>query len=120
MKALQDDHTGAPREVLKLRELPSRADDWPQWGGPRNDGVWRETGRPPNRCNTGFQPAPSSGHPGRDRFYLGGRITINTRVSYFEVDGRPRLAFLVVCQSFPKLSFSWRPSPPPPPPGRKC
>jgi outer membrane protein assembly factor BamB len=23
---------------------PSRADDWPQWRGPRRDGVWRETG----------------------------------------------------------------------------
>ena len=21
-----------------------RADDWPQWAGPRRDGVWRETG----------------------------------------------------------------------------
>jgi outer membrane protein assembly factor BamB len=23
---------------------PARADDWPQWMGPRRDGVWRETG----------------------------------------------------------------------------
>ena len=22
----------------------SRADDWPQWLGPKRDGVWRETG----------------------------------------------------------------------------
>src|SRR5438045_6838886 len=22
----------------------ARADDWPQWAGPRRDGVWRETG----------------------------------------------------------------------------
>src|SRR5687768_15168823 len=24
--------------------IVSRADDWPQWGGPHRDGVWRETG----------------------------------------------------------------------------
>jgi len=24
--------------------LPLRADDWPQWLGPRRDSVWRETG----------------------------------------------------------------------------
>ena len=24
--------------------LPSRADDWPQWLGPKRDSVWRETG----------------------------------------------------------------------------
>src|SRR5947209_2595928 len=24
--------------------LASQADDWPQWRGPRRDGVWRETG----------------------------------------------------------------------------
>ncbi len=23
---------------------PARADDWPQWMGPRRDGIWRETG----------------------------------------------------------------------------
>jgi outer membrane protein assembly factor BamB len=30
--------------VLALTALPVRADDWPQWMGPRRDGVWRETG----------------------------------------------------------------------------
>jgi outer membrane protein assembly factor BamB len=30
--------------VLGYPPLPSRADDWPQWGGPQHDGVWRETG----------------------------------------------------------------------------
>ena len=24
--------------------LPLAADDWPQWRGPKRDGVWRETG----------------------------------------------------------------------------
>jgi outer membrane protein assembly factor BamB len=24
--------------------IPARADDWPQWMGPKRDGVWRETG----------------------------------------------------------------------------
>src|SRR5437764_755938 len=27
-----------------LFSRPAQADDWPQWLGPRRDGVWRETG----------------------------------------------------------------------------
>ncbi|MDQ3329196.1 MAG: PQQ-binding-like beta-propeller repeat protein [Planctomycetota bacterium] len=30
--------------VLLLSPLPLAADDWPQWGGPQGDCVWRETG----------------------------------------------------------------------------
>lgn len=30
--------------LLTAVSRPSRADDWPQWGGPKHDGVWRETG----------------------------------------------------------------------------
>jgi outer membrane protein assembly factor BamB len=30
--------------MLLLLASTVRADDWPQWGGPRRDGVWRETG----------------------------------------------------------------------------
>jgi outer membrane protein assembly factor BamB len=30
--------------VLAVALPPSRADDWPQWLGPRRDGVWREKG----------------------------------------------------------------------------
>src|SRR5206468_8814632 len=30
--------------VLCLALAAGRADDWPQWLGPRRDGVWRETG----------------------------------------------------------------------------
>jgi outer membrane protein assembly factor BamB len=30
--------------VLAGYTLPAPADDWPQWMGPRRDGVWRETG----------------------------------------------------------------------------
>src|SRR6516225_1176262 len=29
---------------LWLSPLLARADDWPQWLGPKRDGVWRETG----------------------------------------------------------------------------
>ena len=29
---------------ITLTALDARADDWPQWLGPRRDGVWRETG----------------------------------------------------------------------------
>ena len=30
--------------LLALAPLSAVADDWPQWSGPRRDGVWRETG----------------------------------------------------------------------------
>src|SRR5215212_779893 len=30
--------------VLALLPLPALADDWPQYLGPKRDGVWRETG----------------------------------------------------------------------------
>lgn len=30
--------------LLPLALAEARADDWPQWGGPQRDGVWRETG----------------------------------------------------------------------------
>ncbi len=30
--------------LLPLTAIATRADDWPQWLGPRRDGVWRETG----------------------------------------------------------------------------
>src|SRR5262245_27722391 len=30
--------------VLCLAVLPAAADDWPQWLGPKRDGVWREKG----------------------------------------------------------------------------
>lgn len=30
--------------MLAGASLPLSADDWPHWGGPRHDGVWRETG----------------------------------------------------------------------------
>ncbi len=40
-------HVNASRWGLLLLLLvagSARADDWPQWGGPKRDGVWRETG----------------------------------------------------------------------------
>src|SRR5262245_33442278 len=30
--------------VIVMVVLQARADDWPQWLGPKRDGVWRETG----------------------------------------------------------------------------
>jgi hypothetical protein len=30
--------------VLLTFSASAGADDWPQWGGPQRDGVWRETG----------------------------------------------------------------------------
>src|SRR5689334_3270816 len=30
--------------LVALAALPASADDWPQWQGPKRDGVWREAG----------------------------------------------------------------------------
>ena len=35
---------GAVAIVAAVCAIAARADDWPQWLGPRRDGVWRETG----------------------------------------------------------------------------
>jgi hypothetical protein len=32
------------KTVLAFSTLTAAADDWPQWIGPKRDGVWRETG----------------------------------------------------------------------------
>ncbi len=44
--------------------LPARADDWPQWLGPKHDAVWRETGI--------LQTFPAGGPQVRWRTALGG------------------------------------------------
>lgn len=35
---------GTTLALTMLAALSARADDWPQWGGPQRDGVWRESG----------------------------------------------------------------------------
>ena len=56
----------SPRLFLVLAVLcapASRADDWPQWLGPRRDGVWRETGI--------VEKFPTNGPPVRWRAAIG-------------------------------------------------
>ena len=48
--------------------LPARADDWPQWLGPRRDGVWRETAvlgaLPPGGPSVRWRAAVAGGYAG--------------------------------------------------------
>ena len=50
--------------AVVLLALPAHADDWPQWLGPRRDGVWRETGL--------IDSFPKEGLPVRWRVPVGG------------------------------------------------
>ena len=34
----------SPAAILFGTAEPGHADDWPQWGGPQRDAVWRESG----------------------------------------------------------------------------
>jgi outer membrane protein assembly factor BamB len=62
--------------ALILGSQQTRADDWPQWLGPKRDGVWRESGI--------LQKFPESGPPIRWRVAIGsgytGPAVANSRV----------------------------------------
>jgi outer membrane protein assembly factor BamB len=61
---------------------PSRADDWPQWLGPRRDGVWRETGIlekfPPGGPKVRWRAKVGGGYAGPA--VAGGRVYLTDRV----------------------------------------
>src|SRR2546423_11594875 len=86
-----------------------RADDWPQWLGPKRDGVWRETGIlekfPPGGPKVRWRHPVGGGYSGPA--VAGGRVFITDRVlakgtsnpaSAFEhktrVDGKERIVCL--------------------------
>ena len=60
----------------------ARADDWPQWRGPRRDGIWRETGVlekfEGSRLNLLWRAEISSGYSGPT--VAGGRVYVMDRV----------------------------------------
>src|SRR5712671_1147331 len=60
----------------------ARADDWPQWLGPRRDGVWRETGIlekfPPAGPKVLWRTPIGGGYAGPA--VSGGRVFVNDRV----------------------------------------
>jgi outer membrane protein assembly factor BamB len=61
---------------------PARADDWPQWLGPRRDGVWRETGVlerfPEGGPKTRWRTAIGAGYAGPA--VAGDRVFVTDRV----------------------------------------
>ncbi len=71
-----------PLLALVLAVIPARADDWPQWMGPRRDGVWRETGIleqfPPGGPKVRWRTPIGSGYAGPA--VAGGRVYVLDRV----------------------------------------
>ena len=69
--------------VCVMRIQSARADEWPQWRGPKRDGVWRETGiieRFPSRQIALKWKAPiSSGYCGPT--VAAGRVYVTDRVA---------------------------------------
>jgi outer membrane protein assembly factor BamB len=68
--------------VLGLAVAPTWADDWPQWLGPRRDGVWRETGIlktfPKDGPEVRWRTKIGSGYSGPA--VAGGRVYVMDRV----------------------------------------
>ena len=68
---------------LLLTPMTAYADDWPQWLGPRRDGVWRETGIlgtfPDNGPKVRWRRTISSGYAGPA--VVGGRVYVTDRVA---------------------------------------
>jgi len=66
MRSTFKNHFGLIGCVLAawLALVPARADDWPQWLGPKRDSVWRETGI--------LEKFPTNGPPVRWRTPIGG------------------------------------------------
>jgi outer membrane protein assembly factor BamB len=67
---------------LTLATAAARADDWPQWLGPKRDGVWRETGIlakfPPGGPKVRWRTPISEGYSGPS--VAGGKVYITDRV----------------------------------------
>jgi hypothetical protein len=60
---------------------PARADDWPQWRGPKRDGVWRETGivaRLPKELSIKWRRPIGAGYAGPA--VAGGRVYVTDRI----------------------------------------
>ena len=58
----------AAATTLLLLLVAARADDWPQWRGPNQDGVWRETGiletMPPHELKARWRVRIGTGYSG--------------------------------------------------------
>src|SRR6516225_2909052 len=67
---------------LALASSAARADDWPQWLGPKRDGVWREAGIlakfPPGGPKVRWRAPISEGYSGPS--VAGGKVYITDRV----------------------------------------
>ena len=77
--------------------LAAHAADWPQWRGPRRDGVSTETGLlrqwPPEGPKllwsvTGLGAGYSSPAIAKGRIYLTGRVEKQEKLSVFDLSGR--------------------------------
>jgi len=69
--------------ILVLLVSGLRADDWPQWGGPRRDGIWRESGIvgkiPESGLKVRWRTRVSNGYSGPA--IAMGRVYLTDRVS---------------------------------------
>src|SRR3954447_22396391 len=74
--------------VMAALTSPLLADDWPQWGGPQRDGVWRESGiiekLPAVDAKTGMLPRLWTGKIGAGYAgpaVAGGRVFVTDRLA---------------------------------------
>jgi outer membrane protein assembly factor BamB len=106
----------AAAHVLLLASSDSRGEDWPQWLGPRRDGVWRETGIvqtfPPAGLKIRWRAKVGPGYSGpvvsEGRVYVTDRQTnpqeVERVLSFAEETGQPLWNYAYPC-NYRKIGY---------------
>src|SRR5437867_1575687 len=80
--------------LLGLATGALRANDWPQWLGPKRDGVWRETGLidkfPPGGPHVLWRTPIGTGYSGPA--VADGRVYVMDRLRPLDASGKPARA----------------------------
>src|SRR5438105_5929342 len=88
----QGRNLGLAAVLLVAAAAPGRADDWPQWLGPKRDGVWRETGLldkfPAGGPKMLWRAPLGTGFAGPA--VAGDRVYVLDRLRALDADGKPK------------------------------
>ncbi len=94
MRIWQGRTLGLAAVLLVAAAAPGRADDWPEWLGPRRDGVWRETGLldkfPAGGPKVLWRAPLGTGFSGPA--VAGDRVYVMDRHRALDADGKPKPA----------------------------
>jgi outer membrane protein assembly factor BamB len=102
--------------ALSLAAVDARADDWPQWLGPKRDGVWRETGIlakfPPGGPKVRWRTPIGEGYSGpsvaNGKVYVTDRVAANNPKSGFSKKARVAGNERVLCLNEADGKIIWK------------